>query len=102
MDILQRIKETDAMCLYFKGARCSVCDILQPKISNLLEDRFPKIEFMVIDPEEYPNLVGRMHVFSAPTILVFFNGKETLRKSGNMSVPGFSEEIERIYDLFFN
>ena len=54
-----------------------------------------------IDIERSPLIAGQQRIFTAPTILVYFDGKESLRKSRNISIGGLEEEIGRIYGLMF-
>ncbi len=96
------IPEETATCYYFKGFNCSVCTVLEPKVAELMRTRFPKINYRLIEPDTAPELAARMHVFSAPTILVLLDGKEILRKGKTLSIPEFENELQRYYDLFFS
>ena len=83
--------------LYFSKKTCNVGEALEPKINNLLKEKFPKIPFYFVDMDLNIETATKYNVFVEPTILVFFDGKETIRKSRNFSVIELSKVIERIY-----
>jgi len=95
------IQDNPAVLIYFSGKDCSVCSALQPKIKEVFENNYPLIKQYYLDIEEYKNLAISLNIFSIPTILVFFEGKEFVRKSRNMSVAGLVEDLKRPYSLFF-
>jgi hypothetical protein len=50
---------------------------------------------------QHPELAGEFHVFANPTLLVFFEGKEYIRKSKYVSIPELQSEIGRLYGMIF-
>ncbi len=86
---------------YFSTISCSVGEALEPKVISLLEKDFPKIPFYNVDMNASPEISAKNNVFVEPTILVFFDGKETIRKSRIISIPDLFESISRIYKLAF-
>lgn len=86
---------------YFSHQRCSVCKVLMPKVKRLLADEFPKMEFQYINVEEEPKVAASYQVFTVPTILIFFEGKEYYRFARNVSIIQLKEAIERPYALLF-
>jgi len=87
--------------LYFSNDMCSVCRVLKPKVAELLSELFPEIEARYIDIDKSPLLSGQHRVFTIPTILIFFEGKEQTRFSRNISLHQLSEAIERPYSMIF-
>jgi len=67
----------------------------------LIKDDFPKIATYFVDMNSAPKLAAQYSVFVEPTILVFFDGKETLRKSRHISIHDLSNSIDRIYKIAF-
>ncbi|MEA3315463.1 MAG: thioredoxin family protein [Campylobacterota bacterium] len=96
------LSNNDAVMLYFGGENCSVCKTLHPKIKKEFEKIFPKIKQFYIDIDEQREIAIESNVFVMPTIVIFFGGKEFIRKSRNLSVQGFIDEVSRPYNLFFN
>ncbi len=101
-ELKQTIQNEDAVMVYFSGEFCGVCKVLQPKIKDAFQKSFPKIKQVYISADEYKQTAIEFGVFAVPTIIVYFDGKEHQRKSRNLSVVGFVEELQRPYGLFFN
>lgn len=93
--------EKQGVLLYFSNDMCSVCRVLKPKVSELLNDKFPGMETRYIDIDKSPLLSGQYRVFTIPTILIFFEGKEQARLSRNISLHQLTEAIEKPYSLIF-
>jgi len=87
--------------LYFSRQTCNVGEALEPKVQKMLSDKFPKIPFYFVDMDKTPDIAAKYTVFVEPTIIVVFDGKETIRKSRIISVPELESAIQRIYDIAF-
>ena len=90
-----------AVLLYFSNDACSVCKVLKPRIYQLLKDRFPLLVSRYVDTELSPLIAGQFRVFSIPTILIFFDGKEQVRYSRNIHMHQLEASIARPYGLLF-
>lgn len=95
------IASETAVGVYFSAPNCSVCHALKPKVEDLFAEDFPNIKFVHIELDKSPGIAGEFSIFSAPTLLVFLEGKEFLRKVRLMSIPELREKIERTYALLF-
>ncbi len=100
-NINEIIKTKPSVSIYFSGVGCGVCEVLQPKIKKALDENFPLIEQYYFDIEEYKKLAISFDVFVMPTLLIFIDGKEFIRKSRNMSVDELITNLKRPYKLFF-
>ena len=101
-DIQSIIENKPAVMLYFWGEDCAVCDALKPKIKELLDNNFPKIEQIYIDAKNNTNIAANFNVFAIPTTIIFLDGKEFLREGRNVSIVTLKDKLERVYNLFFN
>lgn len=99
-NISEQIETSDACMLYIGGMNCGVCKALYPKIMGSFEKEFPKMTKIRVEIEEEREFVSKLEVFTIPTIIVYFEGKEFFRKSRHISVEGFVEEVRRPYQLF--
>jgi len=90
-----------AVCFYLSTPECSVCKVLKPKVFEMLKDDFPQIHFCYVDLNEAKEIRGQLSVFSVPTILVYFEGKETIRTSRNVHLEELREQIDRYYKTIF-
>lgn len=95
------VEENVAYLLYFSAPTCNVCKDLKPKIERLVAEEFPQIACYAVDAKESVDIASAHNIFSIPTILVFFDGKEFLREGRNMSLTQFSQKIARIYSMIF-
>ena len=103
LNILEEIQIQAATAVYFKGERCSVCSVLEPKIKALLESEFPKFTFISVPESEAQNeLSAQLRVFNVPTLVLFLEGKEFLRTGKNTSIIELAQQIERPYHICFS
>ena len=100
-DFNKAITENMGVLFYFSTLSCSVGEALEPKVIRLLESDFPKIPFYFVDMQVAKKVAAANNAFVEPTILVFFEGKETIRKSRIISIGDLSQSISRIYNLAF-
>jgi thioredoxin-like negative regulator of GroEL len=95
------LRSEKAILLYFSHHQCSVCKVLQPKIEVLLKQAFPRMQFKYINTMENPEVAASFQVFAAPTVLLYFDGKEHARFSRNMGLDELKTAIERPYQILF-
>ncbi len=95
------LKDNIGVLFYFSTVSCSVGEALEPKVMDLMEKEYLKIQYCHIDMNASPEISANNNVFVEPTILVFFEGKETIRKSRIVSIPDLSKAISRVYNLAF-
>ena len=86
--------------VYFSGPDCSVCAALKPKLFELLQHRFPKLVLAEVDCAVSPDLAAQQMVFTIPTLIVYFDGREAIRKVRSFSLGQLSGELERPYGIF--
>lgn len=101
-EIQSVIANEPAVLLYFSAPTCNVCYALKPKLFAAVKEQFEKMEIICIDIEQTPEIAAGFSVFTIPTVLVFLDSKEFIRKSRNMSVEEFIQEVKRPYDIFFS
>ncbi len=81
--------------LYFSGKNCKICKVLRPRLQELLAADFPGIKFRYIDVNEPAALAAEFLVFTIPTVIVFYEGKEYIRKSRPFGLKELAEAIRR-------
>ncbi len=101
-DEFLKFKESEPALLgYFSTETCNVCRVLKPKVAELIENEFPKIKLVYVKSDVFPEIAAQNRVFAAPTILVFFEGREYIRKSRNIGIGELYQEIQRPYSMIF-
>jgi len=100
-EIQSLISDNTAVLLYFYNDTCAPCKVLRPKVQEMAKADFPKMEFRLINAEQYPATSAQYGVFASPTLLVFFEGKEYIRESKNISINELHDKIDRYYQMIF-
>ena len=101
-EFLKLKDEEPALLAYFSTETCNVCKVLKPKVAELIQSEFPKIKLVYIKSDILPEVAAQNQVFAAPTILVFFDGKEYIRKSRNIGISELHKELDRPYSMMFS
>ena len=82
--------------LYLSRPDCGVCTAIKPKVAELLE-KYPRIAAGYIDLDKLPEAAGEFSVFTIPAVLVYAEGKETVREARYISMDELEEKIARPY-----
>ncbi|QOY54938.1 thioredoxin family protein [Candidatus Sulfurimonas marisnigri] len=98
-DIKKIIEENLAVMVYFSAPTCNVCHALKPKLIEAIDANFAKFEIVSVDTSLDQEISTHFSVFAIPTVLIFLDGREFLRKSRHMSVDEIVREIKRPYDI---
>ncbi|KAF5062990.1 hypothetical protein DSECCO2_299300 [anaerobic digester metagenome] len=96
------VSSSPALLLYFFNDSCAPCVALRPKVEQLISGEFPKMKHAYINAALHPLIAASNNVFASPTIIAFFDGKETFRVSKYISLDELAGRIERYYSLIFN
>jgi thioredoxin 1 len=96
------IGKEPALLAYFSHDQCNVCKVLKPKVEELLAEKFPKIKPIYCNTKSAPEIAAAQSVFAVPTIIVWFEGKETYRFSRNVGLQELEAALSRPYALFFD
>jgi thioredoxin 1 len=99
--LLEKIEKEKGLLVYFSTESCSVCKVLKPKVSELLLGRFPSMASCYVDTDKSPVLSGQHRIFTVPSILVFFEGKEYFRFSRSIGLHQLEEALDKPYSLIF-
>ena len=100
-DLLKALNQYDAAMVYFFSNHCAPCLSLRPKVEEMIRSEFPKMQLIFVDAETEPQTSAKYQVFSSPTILLFFDGRETKRFSKYISMAELEQTIQRYYNIFF-
>lgn len=79
-EVKDHVETNPVSLLFIKMANCGVCDATLEKTVHLLQS-YPEIAAGMVSIEHTPSLAGEWLVFTAPTILLFIEGKEVHRQS---------------------
>lgn len=87
--------------LLFSTENCSVCVDLKPKIEEL-SIKYPNLKVIKIDMNKLTEASGEYSVFTIPTVDLYIEGKETIRKGRFVSVQQLDILISRYYNILFS
>lgn len=97
-DISAATHSAEMVVLYFSRPDCGVCDALRPRIEGMLED-YPKVDSWFVDLDAHPEPAGQFSIFTIPAVVLFVQGRETVRYARYLSVDEVEASVARYYDL---
>jgi len=97
----QEIRSQKGLLIYFSNETCSVCKVLKPRVNQIVGEAYPRMKRYYADMEKSPLIAGQFRIFTIPTILIFFEGREHARLSRNIGMHQVEEAIHRPYGLVF-
>ncbi len=100
-DLKTLIADHPLTVIIFSTKTCNVCEPLKMKINDLLKDE-DQIVFGQVYLEDEPLVQGEYGVFTAPTTVVFVEGKESKRYSRAMDLAEFNQFVHRMRGLLFD
>jgi|SaaInlStandDraft_4_1057021.scaffolds.fasta_scaffold225759_1 thioredoxin 1 len=109
VNVLNSLKETQeilekeaAVLIYFSAPSCNVCHVLKPKVFEATKKYYEKMHCTEVNIANTPDIGVHFNVLSAPTVIIFLNGKEFVRESRAFSVEGMFAKVERPYEILFS
>lgn len=99
--IFELIDSKRIVLLYFGQENCSVCTDMKPKILKILE-KYKNIRGVFLNVNNNLELARKFNIYTIPAILVYTEGKESIREARYLSINKLEEDIERYYNLIFD
>lgn len=101
-DLLEALLlEHPGVVVLFTDTSCRVADAVEPKLAALLRERFPALRYTVVSRTDAPELLAQWGVLAFPTVIAWFDGKETARFVRAFSLDAVAEALERPYSILF-
>ena len=69
----------------FYAEWCGPCQIMKPRILDVMERMGDEIQVIQIDVDKEKELATSFRISSVPTLIIFKNGKQQWRQSGIIS-----------------
>ncbi len=95
------IKQKDIVLIYFSGEKCGICNIIKPKVIDMLVS-YPNIEFVELETDKNLEVSAQLNIFAVPAILVFMQGRETIRQARYINIEEISDILKKCYDLLYD
>lgn len=96
-EVLRFIKENDLAFIYISRENCGICHVIQPQVQEMLKE-FPSIKPIQISADDIPEVASQFTVFTVPALLLFAEGKETIREARFVVMEELYEEIQRVVE----
>ncbi|CDM67408.1 thioredoxin [Clostridium bornimense] len=94
------INENIITVIYFTGTSCGACEVIKKKIKEILKE-YSNVNYYEVDGEKNVDIAAKYGVFSLPILLLFIEGKETIRIGRNIDFLEFERSVERYNSLLF-
>ncbi|MBU3072941.1 thioredoxin family protein [Clostridium estertheticum] len=99
-EIRNIISENEIVILYFSNKVCGACEVIKSKVERILES-YSKVKSVNIDGEKQTEFAAMNNVFSFPLLILYINGKETIRVGRNVDLLELEKSINRYYNMLF-
>ncbi len=97
----EEVRNNKSVIFYFSHQNCSVCKVLLPKVDQLINTTFPEIKLIYCNTQSSPEVAAQNRIFTVPSVLIYFEGKQYFQFSRNFSIDQIKEAIERPYKMIF-
>lgn len=77
-EINQIIENNQLVLMIIKTNHCGICEAVSAKVSSMLESK-TSVKGFTVYMEDVPEIASKYLAFSAPTLLLFYTGKEVYR-----------------------
>lgn len=99
-EIESLIDDNKILFLYFSSKSCGICKVIKPELDKVLKS-YPKIKDLPIDVDGNIKLAAAYSVFTLPAVIVFVNGKESIRQARYINVEEIKNSMDRYYKFMY-
>ena len=99
-ELKELIKSNDMLLIYFGIEKCGVCESMKPKVENMIKN-YPNINAVMVEADKNLNIAAKFNVFTVPVILLYIEGKETIREARIISLDNLEKKIARYCQIFY-
>lgn len=96
-DFQRLIHERKLLLVQFGSAACAPCRAIKGRLEEWAERA--DVTVLYLPMEDFQDLAAQEQIFTVPTILVYVEGRLTIRESGCFSLEEILGKIERYRQL---
>ncbi len=100
-EIKQFIKSGRIRLIYLSRPACGVCTAIKPKVEEILST-YNQMEGCYVNMDSIPESAGEFSIFTIPGILIYIDGRETIREARYISIEELRPQIDRFYNMIYN
>ncbi|WP_234124409.1 thioredoxin family protein [Clostridium hydrogenum] len=94
------INTSEISLIYFSSESCGICKVIKPELDKVLK-AYPKIKSVDIDVEGNIKLAASYSIFTLPAVIIYVEGKETIRQARYINIEEIRDTIDRYYKLIY-
>ena len=91
---LNKFVDQGLKALYFTNLDCGVCGVLKPQVEKLFKEY--EIGLMEVLIHKFREVAAQQLIMQAPTLVVYLDGKEIIRRSGFIDLNRLKMQLERM------
>lgn len=99
-EIQEFLRDNPYAVLYVSRPGCGICSAIKPKILEITGS-LEHARFCSLDLDLIPAAAGEYSVFTIPAILVYVDGRESIREARYLSMDDLRARMERLHALRF-
>ncbi len=93
MDYQKIIAENKNVLVEFYATWCPHCQRMMPIVHDIASSLNGKVSVVQFDIDKYETLSDNEHIETVPTFIMYVDGKEIWRYSGEMTAQKLNEKI---------
>lgn len=91
-ELKSSIADEEIVLLLIKSKNCSVCDAVYEQLQPFLQQH-EGVNGVAVSIDKVPAVSGEYLTFTAPTVILFIQGKEVMKQSRFISYEKIEEQI---------
>lgn len=96
---LREVVDSEPMSIvYFSNQTCGACEVIRNRIGVILGS-YPKVKIHDLVGEVESRTAAAFDVYSYPLLILFVEGKETIRVGRNIDFLSFEKSLDRYYQM---
>ena len=97
-ELSEKLRTARLLVVQFGAASCTPCTAIRQKLDSWL-DEYGQAEGLYVPIDEFPEAAAEQGIFTVPAVLVFAEGRLTVRESGCFSLEDVLRRAERYRKL---
>jgi thioredoxin 1 len=92
------VKSPQPVLVDFWGPQCGPCLALMPQVEALSEKYRDQVKMTKVEAPKSRRLCLNLRVMGLPTFLLYKNGQEVVRLTGNITIKSIEDSLKKILE----